>query len=130
MTDTVLEVKNLTKTFGKFIAVDNISFSLQKGEVLGLLGPNGAGKTTTIQTLLGTLIPTSGDINYFGNKFRDNREGILEYINFSSTYTNLPWILTVKENLTFISYLYSIKNRKQRMEKIVEMFSLEKLLNK
>lgn len=130
MTNPILEVKNLTKRFGKFTAVDNVSFSLQKGEVLGLLGPNGAGKTTTIQMLLGTLIPTSGDVNYFGKKLKNNREEILESINFSSTYTNLPWILTVKENLTFISYLYDIKNREQRLNKITEMFSIEELLNK
>lgn len=130
MTNPVLEVKNLTKKFGDFTAVNNISFSLQKGEVLGLLGPNGAGKTTTIQMLLGTLIPTSGDINYFGKQLRNNREETLEYINFSSTYTNLPWILTVKENLTFISYLYDVKNRKQRLNKIIEMFNIEELLGK
>ncbi|KKQ18569.1 MAG: hypothetical protein A3H17_03530 [Candidatus Levybacteria bacterium RIFCSPLOWO2_12_FULL_37_14] len=130
MDNIVLEVKNLTKRFGKFTAVDDISFFLRKGEILGLLGPNGAGKTTTIQMILGTLIPTVGDINYFGKKLKDNKEEILEYINFSSTYTNLPWILTVKENLRFISYLYDIKNRKQRLDKITEMFNLEKLLNK
>lgn len=130
MTDSILEAKNLTKKFGNFTAVDNVSFSLKRGEILGLLGPNGAGKTTTIQMLLGTLIPTSGNVNYFDKEFKDNREEILESINFSSTYTNLPWILTVKENLTFISYLYKINNRKQRLSKITEMFNLEKLLNK
>lgn len=130
MQNNILEVKNLTKKFGKFIAVDNISFSLKQGEILGLLGPNGAGKTTTIQMLLGTLIPTFGDVNYFGKKLKNNKEEILEYINFSSTYTNLPWILTVKENLTFISYLYNIKDRKQRLNRITYMFHMEKLLNK
>jgi len=54
----ILTVKNLTKRFGKFTAVNNISFSLKEGEILGLLGPNGAGKTTTIQMLLGVLTPT------------------------------------------------------------------------
>lgn len=130
MENIVLEVKNLTKRFGKFTAVDNISFSLRKGEVLGLLGPNGAGKTTTIQMLLGTLISTSGDVNYFDKKLAENKEEISEFINFSSTYTNLPWILTVKENLKFISYLYDIKNRKKRLDKIIRMFNLEELLNK
>ena len=61
----VLEVKNLTKKFGKFTAVDNISFSLREGEILGLLGPNGAGKTTTIDILLGLTKVTSGEINIF-----------------------------------------------------------------
>ena len=69
----VLQVKNLVKKFGPpaggFTAVDNISFELKEGEVLGLLGPNGAGKTTTIQMLLGTIIPTQGTINYFEKDF-------------------------------------------------------------
>jgi len=125
----ILQVKNLTKKFGSFVAVDNISFSLKEGEILGFLGPNGAGKTTTIQMLLGVLMPTSGEISYFGKDFRLNREKILENVNFSSTYTNLPWELTVKENLFYLSYLYRIKNRRQRIEKIVKIFRLEKLLD-
>lgn len=130
MSDIVLEVKNLTKKFKDFTAVDDISFSLQEGEVLGLLGPNGAGKTTTIQMLMSALTPTSGKISYFGKDLRNNREEILEHVNFSSTYTNLPWTLTVKENLTFISYLYEIKNRRERLDKIVEMFKLQELMKK
>ena len=59
--DNVLEVKNLTKKFGKFTAVNNLSFHIKEGEVLGLLGPNGAGKTTTLKMLSGTLYPTSGE---------------------------------------------------------------------
>ena len=113
---SILSVSNLTKFFStkekKFTAVDNISFDLKEGEILGLLGPNGAGKTTTIQMLLGVLTPTSGEIKYFGKEFEKHREEILEQVNFSSTYTNLPWDLTVKENLTFIAYLYQINNRK------------------
>src|SRR3989344_3033352 len=130
MQNNVLEVKNLTKKFGNFTAVDNISFSLKEGEILGLLGPNGAGKTTTIQMLLGVLTPTSGDIKYFDKKLTENREEILEQVNFSSSYTNFPWSLTVKEVLTFISYLYSINERKKRLDKIVEMFKLDSLLRK
>ncbi len=126
----VLEVKNLTKKFGKFMAVNDISFSLREGEILGLLGPNGAGKTTTIQMLLGVLTPTSGDVNYFGKNLNDHREEILEQVNFSSAYTNLPWDLTVKENLTFISYLYEIKERPQRVEKIIHAFRLNELAKK
>lgn len=130
MNSVVLAVKNLTKKFGNFTAVDNISFSMEEGEILGFLGPNGAGKTTTIQMLLGVLTPTSGSISYFGKELLLHREEILEKISFSSTYTNLPWYLTVRENLTSLSYLYDIENRKQRVEKLVETFHLEKLINK
>jgi len=125
----VLQVKNLTKKFGSFTAVDNISFELKEGEILGLLGPNGAGKTTTIQMLLGVLTPTKGEIYYFGKDLTSNREEILEKVNFSSTYTQLPWILTVKENLTYISYLYQISNRQNRIKKIINNFRLEKLID-
>lgn len=125
---SVLKVTNLSKKFGSFTAVNNISFDLKEGEILGLLGPNGAGKTTTIQMAIGVLTPTSGEVNYFGKNLDDNREEILEKINFSSTYTQLPWLLTVEENLKFVSYLYEIKNRNQRINKLVKIFKLEKLL--
>lgn len=126
----ILQVHNLTKRFGGFTAVDGISFSLKKGEILGLLGPNGAGKTTTIQMLLAVLTPTAGDITYFGKNLNAHREEILERVNFSSTYTGLPSDLTVRENLTYISYLYDIKNRKERIEKVVSMFKVENLFKK
>lgn len=124
----VLEIKNLTKKFGEFAAVDDISFQLEEGEILGFLGPNGAGKTTTLQMLVGSLEPTSGEIDYFGKSLFKKREDILDQINYSTTYTNLPWNLTVKECLHFISYLYSIKNRGKRVDEIVETFKLEPLL--
>lgn len=126
----ILEVKSLVKTFGKFTAVNNISFELKEGEILGFLGPNGAGKTTTIQMLVGALTPTAGQINYFGKSLFKHREEILDDINYSTTYTNLPWNLSVKENFHFIAYLYKISDRKKRIEKIVEKFKLEELMNK
>lgn len=126
----ILEVQNLKKQFGNFTAVDGISFTLKEGEILGVLGPNGAGKTTTIQMLLGLLAPTSGDIKYFGKSLAKHKSEILEHVNFSSTYTNLPWRLTVKDCLTFVSYLYAIKNRKERLEKVIQTFRLEELLKK
>lgn len=130
MDKQVLEVKNLTKKFGSFTAVDDISFSMGDGEILGFLGPNGAGKTTTIQMLLGALSYTDGEISFFGKDFKNHREEILEKVNFSSTYTNLVWNLTVKENLTFISYLYDIKNRKGKIKEVIDIFRLPELANK
>lgn len=129
MQDTVLEVKNLTKRFGEFAAVDNISLSLKQGEILGLLGPNGAGKTTTIQMLLGILTSTSGEIKFFNQDLTKHREEILEKVNFSSTYTSFPWSLTVKEVLSFISYLYKIEERNKRLKKIIDIFDLDALLD-
>ena len=127
---SILEVNNLTKKFGSFTAVDNISFTLEEGEILGFLGQNGAGKTTTIQMLLGVLNKTSGTIFYFGKSLEEHRTEILEKVNFSSTYTNLMWWLTVKENLTFMSYLYNIPDRKKRIAEIVEIFRLQEFFYK
>lgn len=126
---TILEAKNLTKKFGAFTAVDNISFTLAEGEILGILGPNGAGKTTTLQMLLGLTTATSGKIKYFGQDFTQHRSEILEQVNFSSAYTKLPWLLTVRENLTWASYLYDVKNRKSRVDKIVKIFQLADILD-
>ena len=125
----ILTVDNLTKKFKDFLAVDDVSFELKEGEILGLLGPNGAGKTTTIQMLLGILTPTSGSVSYFGKDLKKHREEILEKVNFSSTYTTLPWLLTVKECLYFLSYLYQISDRKKRISEIIEIFRLEELLS-
>lgn len=125
----VLEVTHLSKHFKRFKAVDDISFDLEEGEILGLLGPNGAGKTTTIQMLLGALTPTSGIISYFGKNLQTHRTEILERVNFSSTYTNLPWLLTVKENLTYTSFLYNINDRKSKIHEMIMQFRLEKLQN-
>lgn len=127
---SILSVNNLSKQFKNFKAVNNISFDLKEGEILGLLGPNGAGKTTTIQMLLGVLTSTSGEIKYFGKNFSKHREEILEKVNFSSTYTDFPWILTVFECLNFSSYLYDIKNRKERILKLAKIFSIKELLGK
>lgn len=124
---TILEVKNLTKVFKKNPVIKGISFAMTEGEILGILGPNGAGKTTTLQMLLGILTPTSGSINIFGKDIATHKSEILEAVNFSSTYVDLPWRLTVKENLTWSSYLYQIPNRHKRLTQIQELFRLEKI---
>lgn len=124
MQNKILEIKNLTKKFGNFTAVDNISFSMKEGEVLGLLGPNGAGKTTTIQMLLGVMDPFYGEIKYFGKSFNKNREEILKLINFASTYINFPPFFTVSEILNVFARLYEIPNREERIEKFINTFEL------
>lgn len=120
----VLEVKNLTKGFSKFRAVDSISFEIESGETVGFLGPNGAGKTTTIMMLLGIIKPTAGSIKIFGLDFTRNREAILKRVNFASASSVFPSRLTVYENLYVFSCLYEIKNPRQKIEDLLKDFEL------
>ncbi len=128
MKDSVLQVAHLVKTFPIkktifskakefFTAVNNISFTLAQGEILGLLGTNGAGKTTTIQMLLSLMTPTSGSIYYFGKDFFTHRSEILQYVSFASTYVKLPSRLTISENLDIYGRLYGLSPAR-RAEKI------------
>lgn len=126
----VLEVKNLTKRFGKFVAVDNISFSLKEGEILGLLGPNGAGKTTTIQMMLGITTPTNGNLYYFEKDFFEYPEYCLSRLNFTSAFNNLQGRTSVWENLIVFANLYQVKNYIPKIKKLITRFEMDDLVNK
>ncbi len=130
MSKPILEVRNLTKKFGDFTAVDNISFDIQEGEILGLLGPNGAGKTTTIHMLLGLITPSAGSIHMFGLDLAKHREKILQQVNFSSTYISMPFSLTVEENLKVIARLYNLQHIQQRVDDIVEKLEMSDIRSK
>ena len=130
MGNSVVEIRNLTKRFNDFTAVDNISFDIKEGEILGLLGPNGAGKTTTIHMLLGLITPTVGSIHMFGLDLAKHREAILRQVNFSSTYISMPFSLTVEENLKVIARLYELKHIRQRIDDIVKKLEMEDIRHK
>lgn len=130
MPQKVLEVKNLSKKFGDFVAVDDISFSLEHGEILGFLGPNGAGKSTTINCLLGVVKPDAGSITIFGMDLQKRRTEIMQKVNYCSAEYNLPWHLTVYESLLVFCYLYSVKNAKERIGELLGLFELEDLRKK
>ncbi len=121
---SVLEVEHLTKRFDGVTAVDDVSFSARRGEILGLLGPNGAGKTTTIQLLLGLTTPTSGAISLFGLELRRHRREILQRVNFSSAYISLPFNLSVRENLEVFARLYGVRDRQRRIRELLELFEI------
>ena len=132
----VLKVSNLTKTFSSglwpfktpqtYTAVNDISFEIKKGEILGLLGPNGAGKTTTIQMLLGTLTPSSGSINYFGADFARHRVASLKKIGYASGYDKLPARLTVMDNLDIVGRIHGIHQprRAKQIERLLRFFGI------
>lgn len=124
-----LEVKNLTKDFDGFLAVNDISFEINKGEIVGFLGLNGAGKTTTVMMLLGLVKPTKGEIRVFDLDFYSNREKVLNMVNFSSAYTFLPGRLTVFENLYVFSNLYNVPHPSRKINKLLKDFELDELKN-
>src|SRR5258708_14371357 len=104
-----IQVRHLRKVYGEVVAVDDLTFAVPRGAVLGLLGGNGAGKTTTIAMLLGLLEPTAGDIEVLGVDMRRRRYAALPRMNFSSPYVDLPHPLTVRQNPTFYCRLYVVK---------------------
>jgi ABC-2 type transport system ATP-binding protein len=119
MPPPVLNVSHLTKRFGAFTAVEDVSFHVNPGGILGLLGPNGAGKTTTFHMLLGLITPTSGTVHMFGLDLAVEREAVLQQVNFSSTYLSMPQSLTVEENLWVVGRLYGLSNMRRRVDEIV-----------
>ena len=126
-----IKVKNLTKKFKNFTAVNNINFTLEKNKTLGLLGPNGCGKTTSIGMILGLITPTSGEV-LIDNQNIDNsdRNDLLSKMNFASPYIELPKKLTVIQNLEVYGRLYGVKNLKERIEEISEELNLNNFLHK
>jgi ABC-2 type transport system ATP-binding protein len=107
--DTVIEVHDLVKTFGDFTAVDHVSFSVERGEVVGYLGPNGSGKTTTMRMLLGLLRPTSGTARVLGYDIVQQAERIRPLVGYMSQKFALYEELTVHENLVFYAGIYGMR---------------------
>jgi ABC-2 type transport system ATP-binding protein len=107
-TETAIIVKDLTRDFGKFRAVDRVSFEVRKGEIFGFLGPNGAGKSTTIRMLNGLLLPTSGAGAVAGYDIVRESEAIKQHIGYMSQRFSLYEDLTAEENLTFFGGVYGL----------------------
>jgi ABC-2 type transport system ATP-binding protein len=125
-----IEVKHLRKLYGEIVAVDDLTFTVPRGAVLGLLGGNGAGKTTTIAMLLGLLEPTAGDIHVLGIDMKRRRYAALPRMNFSSPYVDLPHRLTVRQNLLFYGRLYGVKNVARRIDEIAEHMQVAPFLDR
>ena len=129
-THSLVEVRELTKTFNGVTAVDHVSFDIYEGEILGLLGPNGAGKTTTIHMLLDLVTPTSGQIVIGGLDLRHHREEILRQTNFASSHIAMPYSLTVEENLEIFGRLYEVPHRQKRIEQVLAELEMTSLRSK
>ena len=120
----VLSVAGLRKAYGATVAVDDVSFEVARGEIVGLLGPNGAGKTTTINMILGVLEPTAGTIRVEGLDVRRERSRALARTNFAAVYAPLPGNLTVAQNLRVFGMLYGVARLSDRIEELLAEFDL------
>ncbi|MBI1862919.1 ABC transporter ATP-binding protein [Candidatus Microgenomates bacterium] len=129
MSQPVLKVQNLTKRYKGYTAVDNISFEIPSGKVIGLLGPNGAGKTTTIQMLLGITLADKGSICYFGRDFYTHRQECLQNINFASSFNSLQGKISVIENLKVFAMLYNIADATKKIDRLSEQLELGGLMD-
>ena len=130
MSTIAIDTQALTKKFGSKIAVDNINLKVRAGSITALLGGNGAGKTTTIAMLLGLIRPTSGKAIVLGEDIINSRYRVLNRINFSSPYVDLPKRLTVRENLRVFAGLYGIRNSNKYIQSLAESFDLLEFLDR
>jgi ABC-2 type transport system ATP-binding protein len=129
--DPAVSVSNLVKTYagktGRVTAVDDVSFDIESGQIVGLLGPNGAGKTTTIKTLLGLITPTSGTVSIHGVPVHEARSCAYNYVSaVLEGARNVYWRLSVRENLAFFAGLHGIdpRTRADRHEAIIDTLGL------
>ena len=122
----LLAVVQLSKSYGGTKAVDEVSFEVGHGEIVGLVGPNGAGKTTIINMILGVLEPSSGTVRVDGFGVATERTRALERANFAAVYAPLPGNLTVYENLRVFGLLYRVSRLRERIDSLLEEFDLKK----
>lgn len=126
-----IAVKNLTKRFGSFTAVDQITFDVDQGEIFGFLGANGAGKTTAMRMLCGLSMPTSGDAIVAGFNLYKEAEKIKKNIGYMSQKFSLYEDLTIRENIRFYGGIYGLRDAeiKTKTERLVKTLQLEDKLN-
>ena len=130
MSAPVILVDRLVKRYSGTIAVDGISFAVERGVIAGLLGGNGAGKTTTLSILLGLLLPDAGRVCVLGEDVLRHRYRVLPRMNFSSPYVDLPHRLTVRQNLSIYARLYGLPRRAERIERLASDLQIEPILER
>ncbi|MEW6508878.1 MAG: ABC transporter ATP-binding protein [Bacteroidota bacterium] len=126
-----IEVLNLTKKFGKFTAVDQVTFNVKQGEIFGFLGANGAGKSTTIRMLIGILEPTAGDALVNGYSIMNESDMVKKNIGYMSQKFSLYNDLTVGENIRFFAGVYGLSGKKyeERKRWVLKVANLENMEN-
>ncbi|HEY5598897.1 MAG TPA: ABC transporter ATP-binding protein [Kiloniellales bacterium] len=127
--DPVIQVSGLCKEFDGKRVVDDVAFTVARGQTVALLGANGAGKTTTIAMLMGLLLPTAGRVRVLGEDMVRHHHRVLGRINFSSPYVDLPRRLTVTQNLLFFARLYGVDKPRVRIAELAAQLDLTPLLH-
>jgi ABC-type multidrug transport system ATPase subunit len=127
---TIIQVNHLSKQYGDFKAVDDLSFTVNEGDVYGFLGQNGAGKSTTIRMLLTLIKPTQGDINIFGKELNANRSAILKQVGAVIEKPDLYKYLSAYDNLSIFAKMSGIKVTRQLLQQQLKMVGLEEAANK
>ena len=129
--ENIIEVKDLVKKFGNFVANDHLTFEVKKGEIFGFLGANGAGKTTAIKILSGLSYPTSGDVNIAGFDVYKEREKVKKNIGYMSQRFSLYEDLTVRENIRFYGGIYGLSDKyiKEKTESLLDRLKMREIQN-
>jgi ABC-type multidrug transport system ATPase subunit len=122
--ETIVKVEHLSKRFGQFEAVKDVSFSVQRGDVVGFLGPNGAGKSTTIRCLLSLITPDSGKIELFGSTYQQNRKGILARIGSIIEKPDFYKYLTAERNLEIFARISGKDVSRKEIQEMLEFVGL------
>ena len=127
-----IKIEGLTKRYKDVLAVDNLSLTIENGELFSLLGVNGAGKTTTIKMLSSLVKPTSGDAILLGKSINDDTDEVKSFIGVSPQETAIAPGLTVYENLELICGIYGFTKQKKegKIKELCEMLSLESVINR
>lgn len=125
-----IELQAVSKYYDGVLAVDAVSFCIENGTICALLGGNGAGKTTVLSMLLGLLLPSAGKLSILGTDMRAHRYQVLERMNFSSPYVDLPQRLTVRENLSVYGRLYGITQLKQRLQDLAGQLDIAAFMDR
>ncbi|WP_290597786.1 MULTISPECIES: ABC transporter ATP-binding protein [unclassified Archaeoglobus] len=117
----MLEVVELSKSYGDFVALEGLSFTVERGEVLGLIGENGAGKSTTLRIIAGLIEPDSGEVRYFGNPFEDSIKKRIGYLpEIDALYDNMA----VSEYLKFFADIYGVEDAKAKIKELLDKLNL------
>jgi ABC-type multidrug transport system ATPase subunit len=125
MSERIIEVKHLSKQFGRFKAVEDVSFDVYRGDVFGFLGPNGAGKSTTIRAMLSLITPTSGEINLFGKSLQANRSHILAKIGCIVEKPDFYKYLSAEKNLEIFARISGSTVSKSKIHEMIEFVGLK-----